>query len=153
MITTAFAFLAVHLIALRSRGIKQDWCPDQTVSKCSWKELFPLNPPSKRPGFNIRVCFFQPNPPSTTRQARRAPDLVILVLRVGFCVLVLRLNFAFRKKQIYLPLVFVAICFFLLFPVPSLFRGCRYPRLMVVPLVVYSGRWAVTCSRLLCTRF
>ena len=65
----------------------------------------------------------------------------------------------FRKKAIYLQLVFVVtlkgvfrlVC--LLFSVISETDDRSYSLLLDVPLVVYSGRWAVNCSRACYTGF
>ena len=93
---------------------------------------------------------------------RTCPRMVLLALRVWLYVLVLWLNVALRKKQICLPLVFVVTLKYLLcfsfFLLPYFFWRqtieATYWRLLYVPLVVvYSGRWAVTCSRACCNGF
>ena len=68
----------------------------------------------------MRVCSFRPDAPSRIRRQGRAH--VWPYLGIGSCVLVLPLNIAFRKKQIYLPLVFVVAREYLFCLVRFLFR-------------------------------
>ena len=90
------------------------------------------------------------------------PRMGLLVLRVGFCVLVLGQKTALRKKQIYSPLVFVVtlkmFSLYSLFPVHNNFvlsdtNDRSYSLPLDVPLVIYSDRWAVKRCRAYYTGF
>ena len=97
--------------------------------------------------------------PMGNGSGRTCQRMVALRQRVGFCVLVLRQELAFRKKQIYLPLAFVVTLKYFFCKICFLLRNFSetndrsYSLLLNVPLVVYSGRWAVKCSRACYTGF
>ena len=106
---------------------------------------------------NASICACAPSGPTLRAHYLRQDvptDIVILVLRVGLCVLVFPLNLYSAKIKCMcrlsscLPLKFGCCS-----AVVAEINDRSYSQLLAVPLVVYSGRWAVTCSRPRCTRF